>query len=458
MYVLVYTLFLLFFLSFILLSFPCFSFPLTLAFLHSLPLLITPLLSCQFLSFLVSSLIPCFSCPFLSLLCLPFVLPLLSFFLLSLFFLSFPYYLSSFHVSPPLSLVLISLCLLSTSFLASHFIFVFFHSFSCLKSPHLDSPVLSSSFLISPRLVSPLFSFVLSSPCSLHPFSSSSLSSSFFPFGRVATTGKNGKGKRRCLVCMCTCLFTVHPHIYTPTIFSECAWQHVRIQTKFPLILLFIFSPAKNSSAFSFFLLQTWFLLHRLSLQNNNQTWALSELKQAPKLGITQTAFPNWQNLYCHLFLYHTQLSWHLRQRQWILHRLKQATYSLHQGSWSETETDRHQRSQLISDLRTPQGRASMPRRLNLPSAPPLRSCSTHNSETCRITYKGVCLMHHVDKLQYRIQPEVLEFLWANEQQKVGLLICQRWICLLSPGSQKHCLLLHGRAEGTLAASFLLFL
>lgn len=67
-----------------------------------------------------------------------------------------------------------------------------------------------------------------------------------------------------------------------------------------------------------FFFLHMCFLLHRLSLLNNNQTltWVLNELKQARKLRITQTRvgpfarsgwrLPKLTNLYRCIFSYYT--------------------------------------------------------------------------------------------------------------------------------------------------------
>lgn len=107
-------------------------------------------------------------------------------------------------------------------------------------STHNSFPCIPLSPPIPPFLVPPL-------PCSLLYFA---LLLSLF--AKTREEGEKGKrGRRAVSMSMCTCLFTVHAHVYTPTVCGECVWQHVCIPTNFPLDPLFILPPAKNSSTFS---------------------------------------------------------------------------------------------------------------------------------------------------------------------------------------------------------------
>lgn len=139
-----------------------------------------------------------------------------------------------------------------------------------------------------------------------------------------------GKGKReRHAVSMstCTCLFTVHAHVYTHSLLcGECVWQHVCIQTNFPLILYLYCLLPKTAALFLF--CTCAFFLTVCALQNNNQTptWVLNELKQAPKLCVTQTLVcpfaRSGQRSYSHIDKASTSL---LQHCQWSLHRLEHA-------------------------------------------------------------------------------------------------------------------------------------
>lgn len=93
---------------------------------------------------------------------------------------------------------------------------------------------------------------------------------------------------------------------------------------------------------------------------------------------------------------------------------LPHATCSLHQGSGSETETHRHHRSQLSSDLRTPQGTPSIYRLLNQLFSS-IMWTSTHLSVKS-ITLKQVafqkkaCVLLQADKLHCYVKAMSLSY------------------------------------------------
>lgn len=208
------------FLVFPLISFPHYSFLFLSStslfpFLFVFPCFLSPSLiippvpgssSSLFASLLLS--FPCFTSSFLdyhfsSLFLLP--LPFLSSLLFSLFIIS--------HFSTSLVSLLLSSPLLATlPYSSSSFLFLlslFLCSLSCLKPLHLDSPDISSPSPISSFLVYNFSLLLISYPSSLSicpalffPCFSTFfflLLSSFWP-----KTGKKWKGKRRCVVCMCS--------------------------------------------------------------------------------------------------------------------------------------------------------------------------------------------------------------------------------------------------------------